>query len=217
MPGSFVPPIRRRAVLAGAAVVLGTVLSGCGFTVRRTSGPPTFTPEELVDGGEFSTLDELGIARAKASQSLRLDFREGTIAKADVGLPDSSYGPDVVANKGEKLQLTIRGTTGTLEADTDHVRFFTTDTSPELSVITYFLTAETLDEYGQLLRDAVSDYGLDSEAVERWIEGTRDDPGGKSSYAVGVGDSLGFDVGYDLRYDGGKEIQVIIVSVSKLS
>ncbi len=217
MPGSFVPPIRRRSVLAGAAVVLGAALGGCGFTVRRTSGPPSYSAAELVDSGEFSTLDELGIARAKASKSLRLDFREGTIAKSDVGLTDSAYGPDVVAPEGEKFQLTIRGTEGTLEAETDHVRFFTTDTSPVLNVVTYFLTAETLDEYVQLLRDAVQEYGLDSETVERWVEGMRSDPGDKSSYAIGVGGAKGFDVGYDLRYDGGKEIQVIIVSVSKLS
>lgn len=204
-------------MLAGAAVVLGSALGGCGFTVRRTSGPPSFPAEELVDNGEFSTLDELGIARAKASKSLRLDFREGTIAKSDVGLPDSSHGPDVVAAEGEKFQLTIRGTEGTLEAETDHVRFFTTDTSPVLTVITYFLTAETLDEYVQLLRDAVQEYGLDSDAVERWVEGMRGNPGDKSSYAIGVGDAKGFDVGYDLRYDGGKDKQVIIVSVSKLS
>lgn len=170
-----------------------------------------------MDSGEFSTLDELGIARAKASKSLRLDFRGGAIAKSDVGLPDSSYGPDVVANDGEKLQLSIRGTEGTLEAETDHVRFFTTDTSPVLTAVTYFLTAETLAEYVQLLRDAVHEYGLDPDAVERWVEETRNDPGHKSSYAIGVGADKGFDVGYDLRYDGGKDIQVIIVNVSKLS
>lgn len=170
-----------------------------------------------MDSAEFSTLDELGIARVKASKSLRLDFRGGSIAKSDVGLQDSAYGPDVVALDGEMLRLTIRGTGGTLEAATDHVRFFTTETSPELTMVTYFLTAETLDEYVQLLRDAVQEHGLDAEAVERWVEETETDPGDKDSHAIGSESDKGFYLGYDLRYDGGKEIQVIIVTVSKLS
>lgn len=217
MPGSSAPLIRRRAVLASAAVVLGSVLGGCGFSVRKTSGPPGFSAEELVDSAEFSTLDELGIARAKTSKSLRVDFRGGSIAKSDVGLQDSAYGPEVIAPDGEMLRLTIRGTGGTLDAATDHVRFFTTDTSPELTMVTYFLTAETLDEYVQLLRDAVREYGLDAEAVERWVEETKRDPGDKASYAIGSESDKGFYVGYDLRYDGSKEIQLIIVTVSRLS
>lgn len=208
------PKLRRRTVLAGAAVVLGLGLMGCGFTVRKTSGPPQFTPGELVDDGEFSTLDDLGIARAKASKSLRLDFRRGSIAKSDVGLPDSAYGPDVVASEGEKFRLSITGSAGTLEAETGHVRFGTTETSPDIDLIYYFLTAKNLEDYVQLLRAGVRDYGLDAETTERWISGAESGPGKKSSYSVGNGNALGFSVGYDLRFDGSKKTQVIIVTVS---
>ncbi|POH61209.1 hypothetical protein [Arthrobacter glacialis] len=217
MSDQFIAHPSRRMVVAGALAVLGPALAGCGFSVRKSSGPPDFTPEELVDNAELSTLDELGIARAKASRSLRLDFRAGSIAKSDVGLPDTAYGPDVIANEGEKLRLTIAGSSGTLEADTNHVRFVTTDSSPVLDVVHYFLTAETLDEYVALLRDAVHSYGLDADPVERWITSTQEEPGKKSSYAVGVGKALGFNVEYDLRYDGSKTTQVIIVGVSKLT
>lgn len=208
------PKLRRRTVLVGAAVVLGMGLNGCGFTIRETSGPPHFTPEELADDAEFSTLDDLGIARAQASKSLRFDFSRGAIAKSDVGLPDSAYGPDVIAKKGEKFRLAITGSAGTLEAETDHVRFGTTDTSPDIDLIYYFLTASNLEDYVQLLRDGVRDYGLDAEVTERWISGAEADPGNESSYSVGDGDALGFKVGYDLRYDGSKKTQVIIVTVS---
>lgn len=206
--------VPRRIVLVAATAVLGAALASCGFSVRKASGPPGFTPEELVDTAEFSTLNELGIARAKASKSLRLDFRAGSIAKSGVGLADSAYGPDVVANESEKFQLTILGAAGTLKAQTDHVRFGTTDTSPALETVYYFLTSETLDEYVKLLRDAVDNYGLEMGPVERWIANVQEDPGKKSSYSVGAGNALGFDVEYDLRYDGSKKKQVIIVGVS---
>lgn len=214
MPLSPSPMLRRRTVLAGAAVVFGMGLAGCGFTFRKTSGPPQFSPEELVDDGEFSTLDDIGVARAKASKSLRLDFSRGAMAKSDVGLPDSAYGPDVIAKKGEKFRLAITGSAGTLQAETDHVRFGTTDTSPDIDRIYYFLTTDNLDSYIQLLRDAVTDYGLDAEVTERWISGAEADSGGKSSYSLGEGNALGFNVGYDLRYDGSKGTQVVIVTVS---
>ncbi|MDO5745769.1 MAG: hypothetical protein Q4P23_15045 [Micrococcaceae bacterium] len=170
-----------------------------------------------MDDAEFSMLDKLGIATALHSKSLRLDFRQGAIAKSDVGLQDSDYASDVMADKskGEKFRLTIKGTDGTLKAETDHVRFLTTDSIPTLEMVTYFLTAESLDEYVQLIRDAVQDYGLPPEPAKRWIETTRNNPGRKSGYSLNDGNSLGFDVGYDLRYDGSKNVQVIIVSVSK--
>ncbi|MHA7241915.1 hypothetical protein [Paeniglutamicibacter antarcticus] len=68
----------------------------------------------------------------------------------------------------------------------------------------------------QLLRAAVQDYGLSSEPVERWIETTRNNPGRQFDYSLNVGSKLGFDVGYELSYDGSKNVQVIIVSVSTL-
>ncbi len=152
------------------------------------------------------------------SKSLRLDFRKGFIAKSDVGLQDSDYASDVMADKrrGEKFRLTVKGTAGTLEAETDHVRFLTSDFIPTLEMVTYFLTTESLDEYVQLLRAAVQDYGLSSEPVERWIETTRNNPGRQFDYSLNVGSKLGFDVGYELSYDGSKNVQVIIVSVSTL-
>ncbi|MBB2996593.1 hypothetical protein [Paeniglutamicibacter cryotolerans] len=215
MPDSTINRFNRRAALSGAAVLLGSMLGGCGFVIRRSSGPPSFSPEELEDTAEFSTLDELGVARAKASNSLRFDFCAGSIAKSDVGLPDSAYAPDVVANTGEKFRLSIKGSAGTLEAETDHVRFVTTDDFPVLTIITYFLTTESYEDYVRLIRDAVVDYGFDPVPVEAWIEQTSRDHGGDASFVVGEGNTLGFYVSYDLRYDGRKKVQVIIVQVSR--
>lgn len=208
----------RRTVLAAGVISLAAALAGCGFTVRRASDPIRSTDGKIVDSAEFSTLDKQGIVTALNSKSLRLDFRKGFIAKSDVGLHDSDYASDVMADqsKGEKFRLTIKGTAGTLEAETDHVRFLTTDSIPTLETVTYFLSTESVDEYVQLLRDAVQDYGLSPEPVERWIEATRNNPGRKSDYSLNVGSNLGFDVGYELSYDGSKNVQVIIVSVSTL-
>ncbi|WP_237762411.1 hypothetical protein [Arthrobacter sp. ERGS1:01] len=166
---------------------------------------------------EFSRLDDAGVAQILASKSMRLDFRQGTIPKAEVGLPDSAYAPDVVAPTGDKFTLSVTGGSGTLNAQTDHVRFTTTDTSPDLDLVYYFLTTESLDQYVQLVRDAVTDYGLNADAANRWIDGALKDPGKKSNYSLGDGNKLGFNVGYDLRYDGSKKTQVIIVTVSAAS
>ncbi|WP_104087191.1 hypothetical protein [Arthrobacter sp. GMC3] len=166
---------------------------------------------------EFSRLDDTGVSAILASKSMRLDFQQGTIPKSDVGLPESSYGPDVVAPAGEKFTLSIKGNAGTLEAQTDHVRFSTTDSSPGLDMVYYFLTTENVDDYVQLVRDAITDYGLDAEASNRWIESVLSKPGKKSNYSLGDGNKLGFNVGYDLRYDGSKQVQVIIVTVSASS
>lgn len=215
LPDSKIVRFNRRAALAGAAVLLGAVLGGCGVSIRKTSGPPSFSPEELADTAEFSTLDELGVARAKASNSLRFDFRTGSLPKADVGLPDSAYAPAVVANDGEEFRLSIKGSAGTLEAETDHVRFVTTDSIPMLTIITYFLTTESYEDYVKMIRDAVVNYGMDPGPANRWIEMTSRDRSRDSSYVVGDGNALGFYVTYDLRYDGSKKVQVIIVTVSR--
>lgn len=163
---------------------------------------------------EFSHLDEAGIAEIQASGSIRLDFRTGTIAKSGVGLALDSYAPDLKAPGGGSFELEITGPSGVLSTTTDRVRFTTTDTSPDIDLIYYFLTANSLEEYVQLLRDGVRDYGLDAEATERWISGAEAEPSKKSSYSLGNGNTLGFNVGYDLRYDGSKETQVVIVTVS---
>ena len=163
---------------------------------------------------EFSRLDEAGIADILASGSLRLDFSRGAIAKSDVGLAADSYAPDLKAPDGGSFALEITGSGGVLSATTDRVRFTTTDTSPDIDLIYYFLTATSLEEYVQLLRDGVRDYGLDADATERWISGAEADPGKESSYSLGNGKALGFNVGYDLRYDGSKDTQVVIVTVS---
>jgi hypothetical protein len=211
MPTSNPLHTRRRTVLAAAAVVLAGGVTGCGYTIggqgEPTAGSRAATPE-------FSMLDDAGVKQILASKSMRLDFRRGTIAKSDVGLPGSAYGPDVLAPAGEKLTLSIKGNDGTLEAETNHVRFTTTDTSPDLDLVYYFLTTENLDDYVQLLRDGIRDYGLDADTTKLWIDDTLNNPGDKSSHSLGEGNKLGFNVGYDLRYDGGKKTQVIIVTVS---
>lgn len=112
-----------------------------------------------MDDAQFSTFNELGIAWALNARSLRVGFREGSIAKSDVGLPDSDTGPEIEpdTSKGQKPRLTIQGSAGILEAEPDRVRFFSTDATPVLERVTYFLVTESLDAYVQLLRDAVQD------------------------------------------------------------
>lgn len=207
-------PRRGRVAVLVATLFIACGLTSCGFTVGE---PNNATEGSTMKTTEFSRLDDAGVAQILASKSMRLDFRQGAIPKADVGLPESAYAPDVVAPMGDKFKLSITGGSGTLAAETDHVRFTTTDTNPDLDLIYYFLTTEDLDQYVQLLRDAVTDYGLNADATNRWIDDALKNPEKKSNYSLGNGNKLGFNVGYDLRYDGSKKTQVIIVAVSAAS
>lgn len=167
----------------------------------------------MPDAG-FSILDDSGLQRVKQNGSARFDFREGAIAKPDVGLPDSAYAPDLVAPDGTKFQLQLEGVTGVREAETDRIRFNTTDTIPTMDIVYYFLTAGSFEDLSRLLSEGVEKYGIDADAVERWIDTVETNPGIKDSYALAPGNALGFDVVYDRRYDGSKDAQVAIVPVS---
>lgn len=194
-----------------AAVSLAGGLAGCTISVNN---PATPTREGSVAPTGFSRLDEAGVAEIKETGSVRLDLSAGMLAKSEVGLAPDSYAPDLQAPEGGSLDLEITGPAGVLNAKTDRVRFTTTDTSTDVDPIYYFLTANSLEEYVQLLRDGIQDYGLDADATERWIAGAESDPAKKGSYSLGDGSTLGITVGYDLRYDGSKETQVVIVTVS---
>lgn len=117
---------------------------------------------------EFLMLDESGVAKINTGKSIRLDFRTDAIVKSDVGLPDSAYGPGLVAPQGEKFQL---------------------------------------------VRGGVANLGIDQADAENWIESVKAHPEEKHEYVLSPGFRPGFAVSYDLRYDGSKRTQVIIVSV----
>ena len=202
----------RRVGLAATATVLACGLAACGVTVGE---PGETTQKSTLAGAGFSHLDAAGVAQIKESGVMRLDFTGDAIAKADVGLSDSAIAPDVVAPKDTKFSLSIQGSNGTLSAQTDHVRFTTTSSIPDIYTVYYFLKATDLPDFVTLVRDGVAAYGMNSDAAQRWLEATEADPGRKSDYSLGSGDKLGFDVGYELSYDGSKDVQVIVVTVSK--
>jgi hypothetical protein len=60
----------------------------------------------------------------------------------------------------------------------------------------------------------VDRYGIDEGSAERWIHSISSQPENKSDFAISPGTSTGLEVTYDLRYDGSKDVQVIIVLVS---
>ena len=83
----------------------------------------------------------------------------------------------------------------------------------DFSQVTCFLTADSRDEYFALIRDGVEQYGIESRAAEGWIASISGRPADQSSFALGPG-ATGWNVSYDLRYDGPRDVQVIIVHVS---
>jgi len=208
---SWTATIGRRA--AAVAVLLAGALSvaGCGYNIPPLvpSDPPA---QGALGPSELSTLDPDGVERIIASGQARFDLSDGEIPKSAVGLAASDYAPDVNAH-GKLIDLEIVGPTGTLEASTDYIRFFTTDASPSIPTITYFLAADDSEDYFQLLRDGSDAYGIDGSDVEAWIESMATDSDGISRYSFQPGNRLGMNVNYELRYDRSSPPQVILVEV----
>lgn len=163
---------------------------------------------------EFSTLDAAGVDRIRTTRTARLDMSSGSLTKSAVRVTVDSFGPEINTRDSGKIALTIVAPTGEITGDTDRIRFKTTASRPDFSEVTYFLTAGSADEYVSLIRDGVQRYGIDSASAERWISSMEADPARKSDFSITSGTATGLEVNYDLRYDGAKDTQVIIVHVS---
>jgi hypothetical protein len=206
--------LRRSATTIALIIATTLTLSACAFAI---SGPdrPLCNTESAGDGSQLSTIDPEGIACIREFHEAHFDMSHGTIDKTLLGLPVDEYAPNVSSDDG-LIQLEILGPEGTVVASTDRIRFFTTDTQPDVDRITYFLTADTPDEIFGLLRDGSDAYGLDRASVEDWIDAVSSDSDGVSDFSFAPGTLLGMNVNYDVRYDVNAEVQVVIVDVYPL-
>lgn len=200
----------RQAAVVLLALCACLALAGC--QISRTPTEPT-SQGSTMSTSEFSTLDAAGVAAIRESRTARLDMSSGRLEKAAVQVTEDSYGPEINTRDSGKIKLTILAPSGEISGETDRIRFNTTDKRPDFSELTYFLTADSADEYFGLIRDGVERYGIDADSAERWIAGAQRDPERKSDFSITSGTSIGLDVNYDLRYDGSKDTQVIIVHV----
>jgi hypothetical protein len=113
------------------------------------------------------------------------------------------------------MDLTIEAPHTVISAEADRLRLNCMNTGPDFSLVT-FLTAKSLDELSELIRYGVGRYGIDSTSAEDWIESVSAKPDQKSDFAITPGTSTGLQITYDLRYDGSKDTQVIIVDINPL-
>lgn len=200
------------AGVAASLLLVPLLLTGC--VVHHGGRDATATATATAAEG-FSTLDAAGIALIKASKVARLDMTSGKLTKSSVGLEDGmSQAPDVKISDGT-MTLDIAGPQGNISARTDRLRLNGMNKGPFFSEVTYFLTAHSLEDYTALIRDGVDKYGIPSDSAERWIESTSGNPQDKSNFALVSGKSTGLRITYDLRYDGSKDVQVIIVHVNQ--
>lgn len=201
---------RRRPAVVLLALTASLALTGC--QISGTTTEPT-SQGSTMSTSEFSALDAAGVDQIRESKTARLDMSSGRLEKAAVRVTEDSYGPEINTRDSGKIKLTILAPRGEISGETDRIRFNTTNKRSDFSEVTYFLTADSPDEYFELIRDGVERYGIDGDSAERWIAGAQRDPERKSDFSITSGTSTGLDVNYDLRYDGGKETQVIIVHV----
>lgn len=208
-------PRQRAAVVL--ALLAGVALTACMPAPTPPTSASSPSAGSTVQTSEFSTLDASGVDAIRETRTARLDMRSGTLQKASVRLTDDSFGPEINTRDTGKISLTIAGPSGNVQAETDRIRFNTTEQEPDFREVTYFLTAGSLEEYIGLIRDGVEKYGVDSASAERWISSTESNAGTKSDFSITSGTSTGLEVNYDLRYDGAKDVQVIIVHVNPLT
>lgn len=217
--------VTRRWAAALTAATLGSILLTTGCQMARPTSPgssseptpapaPAPAPGSTVTSSEYSTLDAAGVQQIESSRQARLDMTGGELLKSAVRLTDDSRSPEISTLGAGKIALTVAGPSGEIRGQTDRIRFLTTDFQPDVSQITYFLTADSREEYFALIRDGVERYGIESRAAEGWITSISATPEDQSSFALGPGTATGLNVSYDLRYDGSKDVQVIIVHVS---
>lgn len=167
-----------------------------------------------MNTSEYSTLNAAGVDSIRQSLQAKLDMSSGRLVKSDVGLAGESFGPEINTQDTGLINLTIDGPDGQIQAETDRIRFGTTASRDDFRVVTYFLTAKSPEDYFALIRDGVERYGIDADDAERWIASAEADRSKETSYSLTSGTSTGLEVNYDLRYDGGKDTQVIIVNVA---
>jgi hypothetical protein len=202
---------RRHVAVVLLALTGSLALAGC--RISGTATEPT-SQGSTMGTSEFSTLDAAGVDQIRATKTARLDMSSGSLTKAAVRVTEDSYGPEINTRDSGKIALTIAAPNGEISGETDRIRFKTTEKRPDFSEVTYFLTAGSADEYFELIRDGVQRYGIDSDSAERWISSAEADPAKRSDFSITSGTATGLEVNYDLRYDGGKDTQVIIVHVS---
>lgn len=210
---------RWTAALAAAALGSSLVVTGCQVVGPTSSAPPPAPPSSqggTAASSEYSTLDAAGVQQIESSRRARLDVTGGELLKSAVRVTDDSYGPEINTQGAGKIALTIAGPSGEILGQTDRIRFMTTTSQPDFSEITYFLTADSRDEYFALIRDGVERYGIESRDAEGWIASISRQPEDKSGFSLGPGTATGLSVSYDLRYDGSKDVQVIIVHISPI-
>lgn len=201
--------MKRSAALLFAIPLL---LAGCAAPSSEPT--PALTSNPPAGAKIYSRLDDAGIEQIKDSKTLLLDMTSGDIRKSDVGLKDgTSKAPDIHFTDG-LLDLFIEGPDGVIAANTDRVPLNGMNIGADFSEVTYFLTADSLEELIKRIREGVRLYGIDSASAERWIESVSAKPEQKSDFAIGTGTSTGLQVTYDLRCDGTKDTQVIMVHVS---
>ncbi|MFC8041473.1 hypothetical protein ACFUOZ_19150 [Paenarthrobacter sp. NPDC057355] len=206
---------RTMRVLGLAAVCVGLLTTtACQIPVPAS---PTTSQGSTVITSEYSTLDAAGVDRIRTDKRAKLDMSSGTLQKSAVRVSEDSYGPEINTQNSGKIDLTIVGPSGEIRAQTDRIRFKTTDARPDFTEVTYFLTADSAEGFAALIRDGVEKYGIDADDAERWISANGKDSSAKSEYSLTSGKSTGLEVNYDLRFDGSKETQVIIVHVTPAS
>ncbi|WP_017200174.1 hypothetical protein [Arthrobacter sp. M2012083] len=199
--------------LVATFLLASLVLTGCAAAVPNGPATASTAPSALTGAKTYARLNPAGIEQIKKSRMAVFDMTSGELTKESVGLENgTSQAPDVLISDG-LMELKIEAPTGLISAKTDRLRLNGMNDRSDFGEITYFLKADSFEDFTALIRDGVERYGIPGESAEGWIESMSSRPEDEGDFSLAPGTSTGLRVSYDLRYDGSKDVQVIIVHV----
>ncbi|WP_445930678.1 hypothetical protein [Paenarthrobacter nitroguajacolicus] len=195
--------------LAATLLLASLMLTGCAAASPVPTGSTVPSPAAET----HSRLDATGIESIKTLKRARFDMSSGKLTKQSVGLEDgTSQAPDVFMKEG-LMELNIEAPKGLISAKTDRLRLNGMNNRSDFRELTFFLRADSFEDFTALIRDGVDRYGIPSESAEGWIESMSNRTEDEGDFSLAAGTATGLEVSYDLRYDGSKGVQVIIVHV----
>ncbi|GAA4964658.1 hypothetical protein [Actinoplanes utahensis] len=171
----------RAGRIAGALLTV-VLLAACTPTPEKKG--PTLGP------GEYSRLDDAGIAQIEEHRFARFDVRDGTLLPTDVGLAaDDTSGPIIGDPSKPEMTVEIVGPHGT---ETITTRTLSVQPGERSASIRFFRDPVDRAASAARLREDQTVWGIQAKTVDYWLAATADPTVGQDRpYKAVLGEGVG--------------------------
>lgn len=163
-----------------------------------------------------SSFSKAGVEQINQSRTARLDLSSGELSKADLGVAEGEILWDVNVAPDRSIALTVVGSSGQLEAQTNTIRVLA-DPNGEIRTVSYFSAFASVQELSEKLRADAALAGLDSAELESFLTASSKD--GEHQVSLNGGNALGFQLSINVTIDHSKPGQVLqyVVTPAKVA